>query len=33
MRQLLALVTLVLAVDHLLLDGELVIKQLKTLAG
>lgn len=33
MRQLVAIVTLVLAIDHLLLDGELVIKQLKMLAG
>jgi hypothetical protein len=33
MRQLLAMVTLVLAIDHLLLDGELIIKQLKALAA
>lgn len=33
MRRLVAIVTLALAIDHLLLDGELIIKQLKTLAG
>lgn len=31
MRKLLIALTLVLAIDHLLLDGELVIKQLRQL--